>query len=374
MSRTTQVVIPIALLIIGVVAGYYTSYAYYQPYQTQLQNDFANVKNDLLETEATLSAIRSNYDNSQASLAALDDKLQSLLKPSIMVLSYPTHVTVGRDFIVAWNVTGGIPGVITQTEIHMVNASNPGEDVVISQIFSGLTPQRFSATIVAPNTTGTFTFHIHAVVDDNDIFTDDKNVLVTVSQNFDILLNHPYKSMSIVRGGKVTVMVNVSWLGNFSTPVNLSIADLPLGVTTTLNQTQIVRSANNNTNASFTLNVQTNAIVGTYPISVAGASDSTTEADAMMVTITDPNREVTIEIRSNAFNPDTIAVVQGTIVTWINNDAVPHRVEFTSGYIDSGYLDVADYYSYMFGSIGTFNYQDSSYPNMTGAVIVVANP
>jgi plastocyanin len=122
--------------------------------------------------------------------------------------------------------------------------------------------------------------------------------------------------------------------------------------------------------------VLNSTIAGTYPIGVTGTSGSTTEADAMMVTITDTNREISIEIRSNAFNPDIVAVVQGTTVTWINNDAVPHRVEFTPGYlgVTSVYIDVGDYDSYMFGSIGTFDYQDSSYSDMKGTVIVVAIP
>jgi plastocyanin len=73
-----------------------------------------------------------------------------------------------------------------------------------------------------------------------------------------------------------------------------------------------------------------------------------------------------------AFEPSTLTVSAGTVVTWLNEDDAPHTVIGTDpeSPIKSQPLDTGDHYSIAFTKPGTYRYFCSLHPHMTGTVIV----
>ena len=77
-----------------------------------------------------------------------------------------------------------------------------------------------------------------------------------------------------------------------------------------------------------------------------------------------------VSIQNFAFNPSTLTVVNGTSVTWTNNDNVGHTITSTSGLFHSGTLSQGQTFSYTFTIPGTYNYTCSIHPSMRGTIIV----
>lgn len=83
-----------------------------------------------------------------------------------------------------------------------------------------------------------------------------------------------------------------------------------------------------------------------------------------------------ILIIDTSFNPDSLRIVEGRQVTWVNNDSIPHTV--TSGYpdsqtdmFDSGELETHDSFSHFFNSAGVYRYYCKYHPELMTGVIVV---
>jgi plastocyanin len=72
------------------------------------------------------------------------------------------------------------------------------------------------------------------------------------------------------------------------------------------------------------------------------------------------------------FEPSTLTVAAGTVVTWRNEDDAPHTVigADPESPIRSQPLDTGDQYSITFTKPGTYRYFCSLHPHMTGTVIV----
>jgi len=92
---------------------------------------------------------------------------------------------------------------------------------------------------------------------------------------------------------------------------------------------------------------------------------------------TDADYAVTVD--ALGFVPDTLEVVQGSVVKWTNNEAttglwhttmsdVDARTN-TSGW-DSGLLDSGENYSRRFDTLGTFTYYDHENPSLVGTIKV----
>lgn len=79
-----------------------------------------------------------------------------------------------------------------------------------------------------------------------------------------------------------------------------------------------------------------------------------------------------VTISGYAFSPANLTVKKGTTVTWTNNDAVAHTVTETDGQTGpkSGDLNQGQTYSFTFDTVGTFKYDCSIHPYMTGTVTV----
>jgi plastocyanin len=71
-----------------------------------------------------------------------------------------------------------------------------------------------------------------------------------------------------------------------------------------------------------------------------------------------------------AFNPDRIYVRAGTLIRWVNQDAVSHTVTSDDGSsFDSGTLLSGESFERRFVVPGTYPYFCSTHPSMRGAVI-----
>ena len=80
--------------------------------------------------------------------------------------------------------------------------------------------------------------------------------------------------------------------------------------------------------------------------------------------------ERVIEIKNYMFMEVTVS--QGTKVTWVNKDDVPHTVIEKTKLFHSAALDTDDRFSYVFDKPGTYSYFCSLHPYMVAKVIVTA--
>ncbi len=79
-----------------------------------------------------------------------------------------------------------------------------------------------------------------------------------------------------------------------------------------------------------------------------------------------------VRIGNFSFNAAVVTVKQGTTVTWVNGDDIPHTVVSTNGVFKSKVLDTDDRFSFTFAKPGQFSYFCSLHPHMTGKVVVKA--
>lgn len=78
-----------------------------------------------------------------------------------------------------------------------------------------------------------------------------------------------------------------------------------------------------------------------------------------------------VTIADMAFAPAKITVKKGTTVTWTNQDSVAHNVITTGGQgPKSKNLEKGASYSFTFDTVGTFDYECTIHPSMTGTVTV----
>jgi plastocyanin len=79
---------------------------------------------------------------------------------------------------------------------------------------------------------------------------------------------------------------------------------------------------------------------------------------------------IEVKIDNFSFLPQDITVAPGTMVTWVNQDDIPHTVTSTADLFKSKALDTDDKFSFTFDKSGTYEYYCSIHSKMTGKVIV----
>lgn len=79
-----------------------------------------------------------------------------------------------------------------------------------------------------------------------------------------------------------------------------------------------------------------------------------------------------VHIGNFNFNQGSLAVKKGTVVTWTNDDDIPHTVVAKDGSFKSKVLDTGDRFSITFAKPGQFGYFCSLHPHMTGTIVVKA--
>lgn len=78
--------------------------------------------------------------------------------------------------------------------------------------------------------------------------------------------------------------------------------------------------------------------------------------------------EGTVRIVDFSFQPTTLTVTPGTVVTWTNEDSAPHTA--TGDDFDTGMLIGGDADSLTFETPGSFAYICTYHPSMKGTVVV----
>jgi plastocyanin len=78
----------------------------------------------------------------------------------------------------------------------------------------------------------------------------------------------------------------------------------------------------------------------------------------------------TIRIKNFAFEPANITVKVGSTVRWVNQDSVPHRIQFADMNFSSFLLAASQSASQKFDQPGIYNYICSIHTDMHGTVIV----
>ncbi|MHB8651758.1 MAG: cupredoxin domain-containing protein [Minisyncoccota bacterium] len=80
---------------------------------------------------------------------------------------------------------------------------------------------------------------------------------------------------------------------------------------------------------------------------------------------------VTVNIKNFSFDPAELVVKVGTVVTWVNNDAVLHTVTSDSGgVLNSPVLSHGQSFTFAVTNSGTLRYHCSIHPMMKGSVVV----
>ena len=96
-------------------------------------------------------------------------------------------------------------------------------------------------------------------------------------------------------------------------------------------------------------------------LALAGCSDSTDPGDGNAVAMTS----------SNTFSPSSVTIAASEAVTWTNGSGTAHNVTF--GQVTGAPANVPDFasgsQSRTFPTAGTFPYQCTIHPGMTGQVI-----
>jgi PGF-CTERM protein len=82
--------------------------------------------------------------------------------------------------------------------------------------------------------------------------------------------------------------------------------------------------------------------------------------------------ETMVNIEGFAFQPATLTVPSGTVVTWTNQDSAPHTVTSTDGKFDSGSLSQGQEFSFNFTQPGVYDYYCKIHPYMRGRIEVTS--
>lgn len=88
------------------------------------------------------------------------------------------------------------------------------------------------------------------------------------------------------------------------------------------------------------------------------------------------NAAIQIEITKDGFVPQSVTVLKGTKVTWINKDTNPHQIVSdpdpnnpqNPGLNSKTLTDTGNEFSSTFNQAGTTNYHDSLNPSLTGVL------
>lgn len=93
---------------------------------------------------------------------------------------------------------------------------------------------------------------------------------------------------------------------------------------------------------------------------------------ASSAALTAENKSVKISIINFQFTPAEVTIAPGESVTWVNDDGAPHGLEYNDGSSGKDLLLPGESYNRRFDQPGTYDYNCSVHPYMTGRVIVRA--
>jgi plastocyanin len=79
---------------------------------------------------------------------------------------------------------------------------------------------------------------------------------------------------------------------------------------------------------------------------------------------------VRVRLSPFGFIPATVTVQAGTVVTWVNEDELPHTVTSAEGAFASQALHNNESFLFRFDVPGTYQYFSGFQPQMTGRIVV----
>ncbi len=106
------------------------------------------------------------------------------------------------------------------------------------------------------------------------------------------------------------------------------------------------------------------------PVVADQAAQSSVDAQPTPSDELPPGRSTLVEIKDTAFNPSSVTVKTGGIITWRNLDSVPHTISADDDSFGSGTLAPGDAFSTSFPNAGRFTYTCGIHPSMEGIVVV----
>jgi plastocyanin len=77
-----------------------------------------------------------------------------------------------------------------------------------------------------------------------------------------------------------------------------------------------------------------------------------------------------VSIANFQFTPAEVTIAVGESVTWVNDDGAPHGLEYPDGSAGKDLLLPGASYNRRFDQPGTYDYNCSVHPYMTGRIIV----
>ena len=77
-----------------------------------------------------------------------------------------------------------------------------------------------------------------------------------------------------------------------------------------------------------------------------------------------------VRIVGMAFEPASLTIAAGDIVTFVNEDNAPHTATDNAGAFDTGRLSKGQSAQLTFGAAGSFAYHCDVHPGMTGTITV----
>lgn len=84
------------------------------------------------------------------------------------------------------------------------------------------------------------------------------------------------------------------------------------------------------------------------------------------------NKASKVSIANFQFTPAEVTIAPGGSVTWVNDDGAPHGLEYHDGSSGKDLLLPGESYNRRFDQPGTYDYNCSVHPYMSGRVIVRA--
>jgi plastocyanin len=116
-----------------------------------------------------------------------------------------------------------------------------------------------------------------------------------------------------------------------------------------------------------TLAIVDETLSGEPPLTGAAVASGTQDTTSRRARPRGPNE---IGIDNFQFTPATLTVKAGTVVTWVNDDDVPHLIASADGrFRPSTVLDTGQRFSVTFAKPGTYSYFCSLHPHMQGKVV-----
>jgi plastocyanin len=77
-----------------------------------------------------------------------------------------------------------------------------------------------------------------------------------------------------------------------------------------------------------------------------------------------------VKVDNFTFSPVALRVKPGAVVTWTNEDDIPHSIVAVDGKFHSRALDTGEAFSFTYADPGAYDYYCGLHPHMKGTIVV----